>query len=237
MYKINMQITEVTRPDFASTIDFDQLKSVVINCGEPELIVETATDMNEHLDNLFREFSGQPLIAFYHASLIVRMRRGEDTGRAFRDLWSKEGAFLKKILRLRWLISACDTIIDDETFDHADRALALTASVLTATVKLYETERLAIGAGQQDQHSRPSDVKQLYYIPANVQPLFDGMTTFQIGGGDLIMNLVNRSRAMTCSGGIAGSIFMEILQRIQLNDTVFNRFLNVHILDDTRWDV
>lgn len=184
------------RPDFTGAVDFDALKSTVISCGNAEVLVGRRDDVEEHLDHLFKEFSGQSLIAFYHAVLIVRMRRGEQIGTTFRDLWAVEGQFLKRNLRLRWLISACDSIIDDDAFEPAERALALAASMLTATVKLYETERLDLGSGQQ---ARP-------YSQANVQPLFDGMTTFSIGYGDLVSNLIKRCRATARTTETAGMI-------------------------------
>lgn len=213
------------RPDFTAAIDFDALKATVISCGHPEVLVGRMDAVDDHLDALFREFSGQPLISFYHAALIVRMRRGEKIGTAFKDLWAAEGQFLTRNLRLRWLISACDSIIDDDTFDPAERALALAASMLTATVKLYETERLELGSGQQ---ARP-------YAQANVQPLFDGMTTFSIGYGDLVLNLIKRYRATACTAATAGMILAEVMRRLHAQDTVFSRFLNVHMSDDTRW--
>jgi hypothetical protein len=213
------------RPDFTGAVDFDVLKSTVISCGNAEVLVGRRADVEEHLDHLFNEFSGQPLIVFYHAVLIVRMRRGEQIGTTFRDLWVAEGQYLKRNLRLRWLISACDTITDDDAFEPAEKALALAASILTATVKLYETERLDLGSGQQ---ARP-------HSHANVQPLFDGITTFSIGYGDLVLNLIKRCRATARTTETAGMILAEVMRRLHVHDTVFSRFLNVHMYDDTRW--
>ncbi len=214
-----------TRPDFTGAINFGALKATVISCGPPEVLVGRRDTVDKHLDALFREFSGQPLISFYHAELIVRMRRGEQIGTAFKDIWTAEGQFLKRTLRLRWLISACDSISDDDSFNAAERSLALAASLLTATVKLYETERLELG----------SDQKPCHYSQANVQPLFDGMTTFSIGYGDLVLNLINRCRAMSHTAATAGLILAEVLRRLHEHDTVFRRLLNVHKRDSTRW--
>lgn len=213
------------RPDFTGAIRFDVLKDTVISCGPPQVLVGRIDAVDDHLDALFREFSGQPLISFYHAELIVRMRRGEEIGTAFKDLWAAEGQFLGRTLRLRWLISACDSISDDASFDAAERSLALAASRLTATVKLYETERLELGSSQQPRQ----------YSQANVRPLFDGLTTFSIGYGDLVLNLIKRCRAAALTAPISGMILAEVLRRLHAHDTVFSRFLNVHALDDTRW--
>ena len=214
-----------TRPDFSGTVDLDNLELTGISCGQPKLLVGRQEDLNQHLDLLFHEFSGKPLLAFYHASLIVRIRRGESQGTAFRNLWSAKCAFLSQTLSLRWLVSACDTIVDNEAFDPVERAHALAVSLLMASVKLYETEYRALG----------TQLKGRTYLTGNVQPLFDGITTFSIGHGDLIINLMARCRTVADSGGTSGSILREVLRRLHASDTVFKRFLAVHESDRTRW--
>lgn len=212
-------------PDFGGTLGFHEMKTTVISCGEPEVLVGRREDMSEHLGLLFKEFSGQPLISYYHAALIVRFRRGQDIGSDFLDLWRTEGDFLRQNLPLRWLVSACDSIIDDQSFPATERAVAFAATLVTATVKLYETERLAAGGAPL---GRSGGL-------AEVQPLFDGMTTFSVGHGDMVKNLLERGQKVAGQTETAGPILMEILRRLHLNDTVFNRFLNAHVAPDTRW--
>ncbi len=214
-----------SRPEFGDTIDHGYLKSSVISCGQQKILVGRKYDLSDHLDLLFHEFSGSPLISFYHASLIVRIRRGEKLGTTFRELWVAEGEFLIKALSLRWLVSACDTIVDSELFEPADRAFALSASLLTTSVKLYESEYKAL-CPQWEPRA---------YRTINIQPLFDGLTTFSIGYGDTVSNLMKRVSTVAKNGGVAGSILQEVLRRLHINDTVFKRFLQHHVVESTRW--
>jgi hypothetical protein len=88
-------------------------------------------------------FRGRSELEYAHAALIVLMRLGMEVSHSWRrfcELWSDSGSFLLQHLNSRWLVSACDTIADHDR-DRAQRALALAASALVNTVRLYETER------------------------------------------------------------------------------------------------
>ena len=62
-------------PQFTGEIDLDDLKSITLNYGSATKSHGRLDDINEHLQMLAREFSGQPLIVYYHAWLIVHFAK------------------------------------------------------------------------------------------------------------------------------------------------------------------
>lgn len=205
-------------------IDTNALASRVIERGPAVQGYSLKHDLHEHMDMLAQEMSGKPELVLYHAALIVHLRRGIDTDvnvRRFNEVWSKHSALLRFHLSARWLVSACDTFMDFSE-DPAERAAAMAGSLLVNTVKLYETERLAVEAT----HSAYVDVRR--------RPLFDGLTAYSIGRGDMIQNLMNRVRSVSV-GLTAGAVLLELLERMKQHDTVFQRFRNVHAVDASRW--
>jgi hypothetical protein len=85
-------------------------------------------------------------------------------------------------LDARWLVSACDTIIDH--FNEPDEiATAIAGSMFMNTVKLYETERLT--------QATVRSFDEVFKDGSRV-PLCDGMSAFVVGGGDMVKNLVRR---------------------------------------------
>jgi hypothetical protein len=183
-------------------------------------------DLNAHLTVLRKEFAGQSELLFYHAMLIALLRRRIEVAEnlpRLRALWASEQAFLLEALDSRWLVSACDTIVDHWP-EPDERALALATSLFANTIKLYETERIATGGVQGE-----------YTLPEGRVALHDGMTAFQIGEGDMIFNLVRRIEATTAQAGTAAQILRELVKRASKHDTVFRRFRAVHNRDATAW--
>jgi hypothetical protein len=77
--------------------------------------------------------------------VLLRRRIDLETNLArTRMLWRSEAPFLVAKLDSRWLVSACDTIID-HWHEPEERALALAGTLFANTIKLYETERWAAG--------------------------------------------------------------------------------------------
>ena len=109
-------------------------------------------DFFEHMNELRSEFLDRSELLFIHAGCVVALRT-TPRGRPFPATLSApmaEGAgFLLHELSLRWLVSACDTLIDHgET--PLQRAVALSGSLLANTMKLAETERLRSRAAADD---------------------------------------------------------------------------------------
>ena len=181
-------------------------------------------DLEAHIHMLAVEFAGASQLAFYHAVLIVLLRRGIETERTFQrflDAWKEQGGTLLRELDSRWLVSACDTIVDFST-DDFERAIAVSATQTINTIKLYETERLNASA---------SPVPP---IEGRV-PLFDGMSAFVVGQGDMIFNLRKRTAAVCARGGVACSILMELLRRVDENETIYKRLADAHKNPETAW--
>lgn len=189
-------------------------------------------DLKDHLDRLEAEFGGRDQLSFLHAALTVLIRREvalRSSLEAFRNLWEVAGPQLCQNLDLRWLISACDTIADHPVRE-VDAARALLASTLANTVKLYETERRAVG--------EPRLTQELVDATAKDRPglLFDGMTRFGIQGGDMIRNLLLRLQRLNADRlDPVQRLTVEIINRVLNGPTVFQRFSGFHKSDGTHW--
>lgn len=196
-----------------------------VQAGDPAASRGRKPDIEKHLQMLEIEFSGKPFIGFYHAGVTVHIRRGvlqEHNVQSFYNLWIAKTDVLLDTLSARWLVSACDTIMDTSP-DPVERALALAGSMFVNVAKLYESERFATGA--QTAH--------VEVVNGYVQ-LFDGLTGFAVGKGDMIRNMLQRAEVQA-DGRLAGRILLELIERIKRNDTVFSRFASLHLNDNTRW--
>src|ERR1044071_2745543 len=98
-----------------SVPDFVALKHMRLLAGEPRASYGRMDGLEEQLAMLAGEFSSKSMLEFFHAGTIVHLRRGigldVHTDR-FERMWREEREFLLEALDLRWLISACDTIVD-----------------------------------------------------------------------------------------------------------------------------
>jgi len=207
-------------------IDLNQLLTAKVPDATKKVAVGRQPDLADHLAELAIEFSGDPQINFFHAVLNVLIRRDvqkQQAVRHFDALWEEHGDHLLSSLSARWLVSACDTLMDC-SHDPVERALACTASTLMNTIKLYETERLSNGpaAFHLEELARPVS-------------LFDGMTSFSVGYGDMIRNLRERTRAICARDTVAAKIVLELLSRADRANTIYYRLATIHRVDGTRW--
>lgn len=171
-------------------------------------------DLQQQIDMLEGEFVGQLRLKFVHAVLNVLLRRGiatEVVYEHFRALWSGHGDILIETLDTRWLVSACDTISDYST-DTAESQVAILISLFVATIKLSETERLI----SEMKEGNPEQIVRR-------TPLFDGLTAFMPGGGDMPANLMRRLEKTLCPNTLTGIIGREVISRMLCADTVFSR--------------
>ena len=208
--------------------DLDELLRTPVPGNAPYPLIGRRALPEDHLGALQAEFAGLPQLYFFHAALNVLIRRAIDADLAyqhFRAAWTLHQGHLLKGLSARWLVSACDTIMDRDTEPY-ERAMACAAATLLNTVKLYETERLC--------YSAPHAALAGLVSPT---PLFDGMTSFAVGRGDMIFNLRQRTEAVCRSGGdsVAANIMRELLRRVDQQDTVYGRLAAVHANAATRW--
>lgn len=209
------------------SIPTERMKNEIIPGDEREYSIGLIESIDEHVDMLRSEFVGQSTMNLYHAVLIVLIRRKVDlkaNRERFVALWEKERGFLVKSLDSRWLVSACDTIIDWWP-DRSERALALAGSLFANMIKLYETERWA---AEWDLDSVPR-----YRRVEGRVALHDGMSAFLIGRGDMIANLYRRARSF--EGSVSSDIVTELLDRASRHDTVLKRFKDVHRNSTAEW--
>ena len=190
-------------------------------------------DLAEHLAHLRREFSGQPELLYQHAALIVLIRREADTAAQyarFRQLWEHELDFLRTRLDLRWLVAACDTLLDHDP-DPLLKAVVMNAVLLVNTVKLAETERGLTGAT-----ALPDRPDALARYQSGRVALFDGLTAFTPGTDDTLRNMRWRLDAV-CAQHRFGALVIEVFERLQQTprDNVYSRFRARHTRTRNGW--
>jgi hypothetical protein len=211
--------------------DLSKLKAKIIDVGDARQTRGSTKSLDQHLENLRREFSGQSELLWYHATLIVLIRREFQTAqqyRYFHALWHEEGQFLRENLNIRWLVSAADTFAAHDA-DPSVRSVAMMVSILVNTVKIYETERFITQAVDL-----PVDPKRVATLQGELVPLFEGMSCFTVGTDDTLRNMVWRLHPfMTVE--LVGPILDEIWRRFQAEDTVFGRMQLLHHRTKTKW--
>lgn len=212
--------------------NIEQLKTTIIQGDTITYTYGSATDLNEHIQNLKQEFIGQPELNHFHASLIVLIRRDIDIDKnyqIFKELWLAERDFLLKQLNTRWLISACDTFIDYDE-DKTLQAILMNAISLINTIKLQETEHLLC----QIHYQENEQIKQ--QLLQERVALFDGTSAFAVGTDDTLRNMRWRLDKI-CAYHELGQIVIEIFERLQSqqNHNVYSRFRQRHTRERTRW--
>ena len=177
--------------------------------------------------NWRHRFVGRSALEFKHCVLTINIRRNQDLQAnldAFFAAWSEEGPFLAKALTIKWLVSACDTF-SDYGKDDAERATALIGAAMVKTVKLYETERLF----------RLKKLERAEWPEYKAMELFDGLNTFNIGYGDVVINFKRRIKNLVRRGTPTSLILDEIFERLCVSDTAFARWRAVHEHEPTQW--
>ena len=184
--------------------------------ARPQTALGRLADLEQHLAMLTAEFAGSSELELLHARTIVLLRRGLNRRRnqsRFYRLWFWHGRFLVDQLNSRWLVSAADTFVDHPR-NPTEQATAMAAVLLVNTVKLYESERLQLGL---------SGGAPLPVTTGDPMPLFDGLTTYLVGRGDLITNLRQRLALVNRRAGPANLILAELMRRLQSHDTIYRR--------------
>ena len=65
--------------------------------------------------------------------------------------------------------------------------------------------------------------------------LFDGLVTFNIGYGDVVVNFKRRIKNLVRRGTPTSLILDEIFERLCVSDTAFARWRAVHEHEPTQW--
>lgn len=212
-------------------VDYEKLKSEIINTGKSSFTHGSASDLRLHLSRLRNEFNKKTELEYYHAELNVFLRRGIDCEKNFLkllNLWEAESNFLVKNLNTRWLVSAADSFIDHDT-NPLSRAYAFSAICLINSCKLCETERFACNIVNLNY-----DNTKIEKLKKGRIPLFDGTSAFTIGTCDTLRNMRWRLDALK-EPLPTYSILKEIFKRINNFETVYSRMAKRHTNKNTIW--
>ena len=212
-------------------VDLRELKQAVVDAGQPMMTHGSKKELQAHLADLRQEFSGQPEINYYHAQLIVLIRRGVDVRKHFSDfeqLWAQERDFLLKSLSTRWMISAADTFIDHSE-DALAKSLLMSSVILINTIKLQESERFL-----HKTEEAPIDFARKQLLQTERLALFDGVAGFAVGTDDTLRHKSWRLDKL-CAGHPLGAMVIEIFERVQREGNVYARFRALHTRDKTAW--
>lgn len=221
-------------PDI-NNVDLRQLRTSII---EGEIVSnyesEFISNLPEHISHLRSSFQGQSELLFYHAKLIVMIRREYKTlehFQAFEKLWNQESEFLLKNLNLRWIVSACDTFIDHSK-DEALRALCLSVVMIVNTVNMYESER---HYWQTDKLSNADYKEQKLPEGSHHLLLFDGLEGIRPERGDTLRNMSWRMKSLSKKNKLGGDIMLEVFRRLNYQYSVYSRFKPLHTKKRTQW--
>lgn len=171
-----------------------------------------------HFRKLQPEFAEQSRLAHLLGSVIVVLRRVPDCREArdlFNDITNSYAPQLAGELKLRWLVSVCDTFADHGQ-SQAQRAMGIAGSLLANTLKLTETERKIYDV------PRPWPPKARW---GKGGPLFDGMITYWVEKGEMIDLMTARLEEVCAGDPQAGPFTREILARAHRHNTVYRRLV------------
>ncbi|MBO1531098.1 hypothetical protein J3492_07695 [Psychrobacter sp. F1192] len=233
---LNQHRKRLGAADIANRLDqlnWDKLRDSIIDGDKLEYTYGSDKDLQTHLANLKREFVGHSELEYYHATLIVLIRRGfkvDEEFKKFEQLWYEHKEFLIQKLNTRWLISACDTFIDHSDDDYL-KSLLMNAVILVNTIKMQESERYLTAT-----ENAKADDSRYSSLQNERLALFDGIAGFAVGTDDTLRNMRWRLDKLTQSHPLGG-LLIEIFERVQKPnaDTVYSRFRALHTRDKTAW--
>lgn len=173
-----------------------------------------------HFRALEPEFGTRPRIGHLLACVVVALRREPQNRRAlrlFRRITAQHGAEAAAAMNLRWLTAVCDSFVDSGA-TPLDRALGMTGTLLSNTLKLAETER------RMFHPRRPWPPKAAV---RRVGHMYDGVIGYWVGRGDMIENLLDRVERALQVDSPAVPFLSEVLERSFAENTVLRRMLEV----------
>lgn len=214
-----------------SNQNLTQLKQQTIHGDTVTYTHGAQKNIEQHVKNLRAEFVGTSELLHYHASLIVMIRRDYELHanvNRFEQLWEQERDYLLEHLNMRWLVSAADTFADHASAPLV-RALMLNVAILFNTVKMQETERFL-----QDAATLSDKPEHHQRLTAGRIDLMDGTSAFAVGTDDTLRNMRWRIDEIAQLHPLGG-LLTEIFQRLQTEDSVYQRFRKRHTRAKTAW--
>lgn len=212
-------------------IEYKDLKETIILGDEPCYTHGSDKTLETHIEELRKEFIGASELLYYHAKLIVLIRREaslKKNVKLFEQLWDKETKFLTTKLNTRWLIAAADTFADHSN-ETENKAYALACSCLINTIKLNETEKFL----QKTEDSK-DDQQRYKKLTEGRVALFDGVSAFAVGTDDTLRNMRWRLDSISSELPVY-KILQEVFRRLQKENTVYKRFRDRHTRKKTAW--
>ncbi|TXD97906.1 hypothetical protein ES754_02825 [Psychrobacter frigidicola] len=192
-------------------------------------------NLESHLDGLKHQFIHQSELCFYHATLIVLLRRNykpQEVFAEFERLWAVETDYLLNNLSLRWIVSACDSFIDYSA-DTTRAAVFLNVITLINTLKVYETKQFLQLSSVPDQTPLLTDkVAALYSCHL---PLYDGLTYFRIGTDDTLKHMRSRYQKLYTVDKLATTVLLFVFDRLQSNNSAFATLRALHQDEKSKW--
>ena len=218
---------------------FDEMKNTIITdgtCDSAKLTNKPRTnDLQSHLDNLKHQFIGRSELCFYHATLIVLLRRSykvEQTFTEFEQLWTAETDYLLEHLSLRWIVSGCDTFID-HSINKNRAAILMNVVTLMNTLRVYETrEFIHLDPIPKTTALNNTNVAALY--KENIL-LYDDLTYFRIGSDDTLKNMRDRYKKFSAIDKLATDILLAVFDKLQNNESAFSAMRSLHKSEKSKW--
>ncbi len=217
----------------------DEMKATIITEAmcDPEALSDKPRikNLTSHLDSLKHQFISQTELSFYHATLIVLLRRNyktEKTFAVFEALWTTETDYLLNHLSLRWIISACDTFIDHSN-DVTRAAILMNITTLINTLKVYETKQfLQLPTPLEQTQLLADKVDTLYHTHL---PLYDSLTYFRIGTDDTLKNMRVRYKNFYDTDKLATTMLLFVFDKLQSNNSAFSTLRSLHKSERSKW--
>ena len=217
----------------------DEMKATIITaslCDPTALSNKPRTkNLENHLDNLKHQFIDQSELCFYHATLVVLLRRNykpDETFTEFKTLWTTQIDYLLEHLSLRWIVSACDTFIDHST-NKIQAAILMNVTTLINTLRVYETQQfLQLNPNSESLSLTTTKVDALYYSDL---PLYQGLTYFRIGTDDTLKHMRSRYESFYNTDKLATTMLLSVFDKLQANKSAFSTLRALHKDDSSIW--
>lgn len=189
-------------------------------------------NLYQHLRYLQLEFIGHSELSFYHAVLIVLLRRGYEvttTFKSFESLWQTQADYFFEHLSLRWLTSAVDSFIDFSP-SPLRRAILMNVVSLINTLKIYETKLFLL---TDNKLPIPPKVNALY---AKHEGLYEGLTFFRLGSDDTLEQMRRRFLNFEQDDAFATQLLLTVFYRLHVAPSAFALIKQLHTEDwGYRW--
>lgn len=179
-------------------------------------------DLDEHLRSLYAAFGGDSELCYFHAEVIVKIRRGIAPAvniDHFFSMWSLEGEYLADNLDARWLVAAADTFID-----YGNESQQLIGSLISSFMNLLtmvETEHAALDCIPQRDALCDAPSQEPFEI-------FAGMYSFRIHRGDMLRNLMERLDRAVAVDPTMQLIYSAVVAKAVAGNTLLARMMRAN---------